>query len=193
MFVIKALGVVQRKPILGMGCLFAAIATSLSCGGSSPAAQVVPPVNKTVTAVAINPTNVTIPVGGTQQFTAIATYSDSSTSDVTPSVTWSSSNPSVASITASGTGAGVATGVAGGSADIMATFGGITSDTTLGVSGGTPTGVALSVINPSIAPGAKLQVVAVLQYSDGSEPKGDKFRDLDIVESCRRYRGEFHW
>ena len=48
MFVIKALGVVQRKPILGMGCLFAAIATSLSCGGSSPAAQVVPPVNKTV-------------------------------------------------------------------------------------------------------------------------------------------------
>ena len=53
----------------------------------------------------------------------------------------------------------------------MATFGGITSDTTLGVSGGTATGVALSVINPSIAPGAKLQVVAVLQYSDGSNQK----------------------
>ena len=84
MFVIKALGVVQRKPILGMGCLFAAIATSLSCGGSSPAAQVVPPVNKTVTAVAINPTNVTIPVGGTQQFTAMATYSDSSTPAMSP-------------------------------------------------------------------------------------------------------------
>jgi len=171
MFVIKALGIIWRKPILVTGCLFAAIASSLSCGGSSPAAQVVPPVNKTVTALAINPTNDTIPVGGTQQFTAMATYSDSSTSDVTPSVTWSSSNPSVASITASGTGAGFATGVAGGSADIMATFGGITSDTTLGVSGGTATGVALSVINPSIAPGARLQVVAVLQYTDGSNQK----------------------
>ena len=171
MFVIKGMRFVRRKRILGIACIFAAIAASLSCGGSSPNAQVVPPVNKTVTALAINPTNVTIPVGGTKQFTAMATYSDSSTSDVTPSVTWSSSNPSVASITASGTGAGVATGVAGGSADIMATFGGITSDTTLGVSGGTATGVALSVINPSIAPGAKLQVVAVLQYSDGSNQK----------------------
>ena len=149
MFVIKAMEVIRRKPILGIGCLFAAIAISLSCGGSSPSSQVVPPVNKTVTALAINPTNPDIEVGATQQFKAMATYSDSSTpSDVTTSVTWSSSNPSVASITATGTGAGVATAVAGGSSDIMATFGGITSDTTLGVNSGTPTGLALSVINP---------------------------------------------
>jgi Bacterial Ig-like domain (group 2) len=174
MFVIKVLGVVRRKPILGMGCLFAAIATSLSCGGSSPAAQVVPPVNKTVTALAINPTNPSVQVGSTVSFKATASYSDGSTpSDVTSSASWSSSNPSVASIQATGTGAGVATGVAGGSADIMASFGGITSDTTLAVTGGaaTATGLALSVINPSIAPGAKLQVVAVMEYSDGSNQK----------------------
>ena len=174
MFVIKALGVVRHKPILGMGCLFAAIATSLSCGGSSPAAQVVPPVNKTVTAVAINPTNPDVQIGSTVSFKATASYSDGSTpSDVTSSASWSSSNPSVASIQATGTGAGVATGVAGGSADIMASFGGITSDTTLAVTGGTATatGLALSVINPSIAPGAKLQVVAVMEYSDGSNQK----------------------
>ena len=72
MFVIKVLGVVRRKPILGMGCLFAAIATSLSCGGSSPAAQVVPPVNKTVTALAINPTNPSVQVGSTETFQATA-------------------------------------------------------------------------------------------------------------------------
>jgi len=171
MFVIKVLGVVRRKPILGMGCLFAAIATSLSCGGSSPNSQVVPPVNKTVTALAINPTNVTIPVGGTQQFTATATYSDASTGDVTTSVAWSTSNASVASIQKTGSNAGFVTGVAGGPADIMAALGNIVSDTTLTVSGGTATGLALSVINPSIAPGAKLQIVAVIEYSDGSNQK----------------------
>ena len=171
MFVIKVLGVVRRKPILGMGCLFAAIATSLSCGGSSPAAQVVPPVNKTVTALAISPTNVTIPVRGTQQFTATASYSDGSTGIVTTSATWSSSNSSVASIQKTGTTAGLVTGVAGGPADIMASLGNITSDTTLTVSGGTATGLALSVINPSIAPQAKLQIVAVMEYSDGSNQK----------------------
>jgi hypothetical protein len=172
MFLIKGMRFVRRKRILGIACVFAALAASLSCGGSSSNSQVVPPVNKTVTALAINPTNPDIKVGATQQFKAMATYSDSSTpSDVTTSVTWSSSNPAVASITATGTGAGVATALAGGSADIMATFGGITSDTTLGVNSGTPTGLALSVINPSIAPGARLQIVAVVEYSDGSNQK----------------------
>src|SRR5947208_3553672 len=161
MFVIKTMGVVRRTRLLAMGYLFA-IATMLSCGGSGPTSQVVPPDNKTLTAVGIAPTSSTITVGGTQVFTATATYVDINknvtSSDVTSSATWSSSNPSVASIQATGTGAGVATGVTGGSADIMATFGGITSDTTLAVSGGTATGLALSVINPSIAPQARLQI-----------------------------------
>ena len=175
MFVIKTMGVVRRTRLLALGCLFAAIATILSCGGSSPNSQVVPPDNKTLTAVGIAPTSSTITVGGTQVFTATATYVDINknvtSSDVTSSATWSSSNPSVASIQATGTSAGVATGVTGGSADIMATFGGITSDTTLAVSGGTATGLALSVINPSIASQARLQIVAVILYSDGSNQK----------------------
>ncbi len=62
-------------------------------------------------------------LGNTQQFRAIGTYSDGSTSDITSQVTWSSDNTDAATINNSG----LATGVASGIANITATFNGITS------------------------------------------------------------------
>src|ERR1700739_1780007 len=71
----------------------------------------------TVTAVApvlvglqISPTNPSVPLGNTQQFTVTAVYSDSSAQNVTTSVTWSSSNTGVASIFAGGLVRGVSQG-----------------------------------------------------------------------------------
>lgn len=75
--------------------------------------------------IAVTPTSATIGLGGTQAYVATGTYSDSSTSNITGSVTWISSNMSVATI-ASG---GLATALTTGSTNITATLGAITSNT----------------------------------------------------------------
>ena len=79
----------------------------------------------TLVSIAITRTSPSVSLGLTQQFTAIGTYSDSSTADITASVTWASSAPSKATI-ASG---GLATSVAGGSTNVTASLSAITSNT----------------------------------------------------------------
>jgi uncharacterized protein YjdB len=61
--------------------------------------------------------------GNTQQFSAVGTYSDGSTSDITSQVNWTSDNTAAATIDNSG----LATGVAAGIANITAALNGITS------------------------------------------------------------------
>src|SRR5260370_5070333 len=69
--------------------------------------------------ITITPFSLTTIVGGTQQFTAIGHYSDTSTQDITTSVTWSSSAIGVATI---GSTTGLATTVAAGVTTITATL-----------------------------------------------------------------------
>jgi len=78
--------------------------------------------NKTVTALTINPNNTTISLSQnqTQQFTATATFSDGSFSNVTNQVTWTSSVPSVATINSTG----LASPVSVGSTTIATSYGG---------------------------------------------------------------------
>lgn len=94
--------------------------------------------------LAVTPANPGILVGGTQQFAATGTYSDTSTHDLTSSATWSSSNTSVATVN----GAGLAFGVSAGSTTITAASGTVSGNTTLTVSAPvvdavTPTAVTL--------------------------------------------------
>jgi len=74
--------------------------------------------------VAITPTNTSIAADETQQYTALVTYDDSSTADMTDSVEWHSSNTSAATINTSG----LADGGGAGSTTITATFAGLTSN-----------------------------------------------------------------
>ena len=83
----------------------------------------------TLDSIAVTPANPTIPVGGTQQFTATGTYSDSSTQDLSDQVTWASSQTGVATIDA----AGLATGLSDGATTISATLGGVFGSTGLTV------------------------------------------------------------
>jgi hypothetical protein len=83
----------------------------------------------TLDSISVTPANPTIAVGATQQFTAIKTFSDSSTQDVTNSVTWSSATPGVAAIMAGG----LASSISTGTSVITATSGGISGSTTLTV------------------------------------------------------------
>ncbi|GAB6155363.1 Ig-like domain-containing protein [Desulfosporosinus burensis] len=66
--------------------------------------------------ILVTPTNASVQVGQTQTFTAMAIYSNGSSTDI-DTVTWSSSNESIATMAG-----GVATGVAAGTSTITATF-----------------------------------------------------------------------
>lgn len=83
----------------------------------------------TLQSITVTPANQSISIGATQNFVATGSYSDGTTQVITSSVTWTSSSPSVATITQSGQ----ATGVAKGSTTIQAASGGITGSTTLTV------------------------------------------------------------
>ena len=75
----------------------------------------------TLKSIAVAPATPSIGLNATQQFSAIGTYSDGSTQDISGIVRWASSNTSAATISAS---SGLATGVGTGTAQITATQGG---------------------------------------------------------------------
>jgi uncharacterized protein YjdB len=112
--------------------------------------------------IAVTPANPLVVAGNTQQFTAMGTYSDGSTQNLTSTAVWTSSNTTVATINA-----GLATTLTTGSTTITATSGSITGSTNLTV---TPTLVSIAVApaSPSIAKGATQQFTATGTYSDGS-------------------------
>ena len=83
----------------------------------------------TLLSITVTPANSSIPVGKTEQFTAIGHYNDSTSQDLTSTATWVSTVISVATIAATG----LATSVALGSTKITATFGGATGSATLNV------------------------------------------------------------
>jgi uncharacterized protein YjdB len=75
--------------------------------------------------IAVTPNNASMLADGTEQFKAIGTLTDGTTTDITGEVTWNSSNTSVATLSSSG----LATAQATGTTNITAISGSITSNT----------------------------------------------------------------
>jgi len=103
-------------------------ATSGSITGST-ALNVIP---AQLISIAITPASPATGVGIARQLQATGTYSDGSTANLTPTATWTSSVPAVATVTG-----GMVTGVSLGSTDISATTGAITGGATLHVTSNT--------------------------------------------------------
>ncbi|EKR09519.1 lipoprotein adhesin LigB [Leptospira kirschneri] len=80
-----------------------------------------------LTSIQINPVNPSLAKGLTQKFTATGIYSDSSNKDISSSVTWFSSDSSIATISNAKKNQGNAYGAATGATDIKATFGKVSS------------------------------------------------------------------
>jgi Bacterial Ig-like domain (group 2) len=120
-------------------------------------------VNPALVSIAVTPAAQSLPVNGTLQFTATGTYSDNSQSDITGSVTRSSSPGRVATINS----AGLATGVAAGDTTITATSGSKAGSTTLTI---TPILVSITVTadDPIIDINTTTQFTATGVLSDGS-------------------------
>ncbi len=73
----------------------------------------------TLSGIAISPATATVQQGQNAAYTAISTYSDATTADLTSQVAWSSADPTVATIDAS---TGIAAGVGVGSTSVSASF-----------------------------------------------------------------------
>ncbi|HMI83235.1 MAG TPA: Ig-like domain-containing protein [Polyangiaceae bacterium] len=118
-----------------------------------------------VRTIEVTPLTQTIGVGGTVNFTATATLSDGSHQDVTNSVTWSSSDMAVASIS----GGGLARGVAAGMATVKATMpvGGVSGSATLTVTASPLVSIAITPPNPILPIGVSFTFKATATYANG--------------------------
>jgi Bacterial Ig-like domain (group 2) len=74
------------------------VANTATATAPSRPSSTVPTPSRTLTATRVTPAAVTLSVGESQQFTAIGTYSDGSTADITHSVVWTATDPSVAKV-----------------------------------------------------------------------------------------------
>jgi uncharacterized protein YjdB len=117
-----------------------------------------------LTVIAVSPAAASIPANTAQQFTAVGSYSDGSSRDLTALVSWSSSSASTATIDVNG----LATGLAAGTTTISATLGGVTGSTTLAVSAPTISSIAVTPVGLTLGIGISQQYTATATYSDGS-------------------------
>ena len=117
----------------------------------------------TLSSIAVTPPNPAIPAGTTVQLTAIGTFSDGSTQDLTASAVWTSSSGSVATVVK-----GLVFGVQAGSATITADSDGIRGSTTVSVSSATLDSIVVTPANASVTQGLTLQMTATGVFSDGS-------------------------
>jgi hypothetical protein len=122
----------------------------------------------TLVKLAILPSSIGVPVGASTRLTAQGGFSDGSVRDVTGQVTWSSSDPTVATI-ASGPGVGgTVTGVSAGMVVITATLGGVVANATVGVIGAQLQSIAIAPANATLMAGTRAAYTATGTFSDGS-------------------------
>lgn len=105
-----------------------------------------------------------VAVGQVEQLSLTGIYSDGSMKDLTSSAAWTSSAPTIATVSSGGT----LTGVAVGQTTISATVSGVSGSQTETVANTTAVAIKLLPANPALYLGAKQQFPAVATYSDGS-------------------------
>ena len=136
-------------------------ATSGSVGGST----LLTVAASSLVSIAVTPLTPSVPQGNTQQFIATGTFTDSSTQNLTSSVTWTSSNTAVATIGSNG----LVTSLATGSTTIRATSG-VFGETTLTIVASVVESILVTPVSPSIALGNTVQMAATGIYTNGSTP-----------------------
>lgn len=121
----------------------------------------------TLASIAVTPASVSLAEEGTQQFTAIGTFSDGSKQDISSDVTWASSNAAIATIRPQ---TGLAACQGPGTTQITATLGSVVSPAaTLTGTLATLQSVAVTPATSSIARNGTQQFTATGTFSDGSK------------------------
>ncbi|WP_109486874.1 beta strand repeat-containing protein [Occallatibacter savannae] len=153
---------------LATGLSAGAATISATSGNTTPGAATLTVTAAVLTEIDIAPDAQYIPVGGQYQLSLTGTYSDGSTQDITANATWSSSDPTLASVDPV---TGIVTGVASSNNNpvtITATDGSISTTTTVYITDAVPVSVQLTPKTASIANGTTQQYAVNVVYSDGS-------------------------
>ena len=122
----------------------------------------------TLVSLGVTPANPTIARGLKSQFTAIGTYTDNSTQNLTAQVQWSSSDPTLTTVSNASGYDGQATALNTGAVTITAAMGGTTASTVLTVTPAMLVSIGVTSANPSIADGLTSQFTATGVYTDNS-------------------------
>jgi hypothetical protein len=154
---------------------FNGLATSLSVGGTTITATLglisgnttLTVTAATLVSIAVTPANPSIARGTNQQFLATGTFTSGPTQDLTSSVTWTSSNTGVATISNAVGSKGLATSSTVGTTTITATAGAVSGNTLLTVTAATLVSIAVTPANPSIYVGDTQQYLATGTFTAG--------------------------
>jgi trimeric autotransporter adhesin len=117
--------------------------------------------------ISLSPTGPTVPLDAAQQFIATGTFSDSSTEQLA-SVTWSSSDAAVVSITDDASNLGAAYALGTGAATVSACAGAVCGSTSLTVSSAALVSIAVTPATGTVPAGRPLRFYATGTYTDGS-------------------------
>ncbi len=146
---------------VGASNFTASLVGSLGAVTSSATVTVSPELLKSLQ---ISGHNVAMPLGTSQQLTAVGTYNDGGARDLTALASWSSSDSSIVNVSA----IGKVTALALGSATVSAVADGIGTSMKVQVSVPALVSIAIAPLNPRILVGKSIQLKAIGTYSDGS-------------------------
>ena len=118
----------------------------------------------TLVSIALNPPALFLTTGVTQQMSATGTFTDGSAQDITATVAWTTSDPTIAVISPGG----LVTPVGNGAATITATVAGISGHATVSVGSTALVSISVSPAGPSIPLGMSQQFTATGTFSDSS-------------------------
>jgi uncharacterized protein YjdB len=155
----------SRTLLCSIGFLAAALVAGCGGGGDQGRDPILGLPAADLVSVAVTPATASINIGSTQQYVAIATYTDGSSRDVSTGAAWTSATPTVATVNAA---TGLAAGVKAGTSVIAAAFSGKSGSATLTVNPATLQSIALLPANTSIVAGTSQQFTAMGTFSDNT-------------------------
>ena len=118
----------------------------------------------TLTSIAVTPQAPTLQIGAARALLVTATYSDSTTANVTSASTFVSAAPAIATVS----GSGVVSGVAAGSSTVTASYQGLSAGTNATVVAVTLTSIAVTPATATIGVNTTQQFIAIATYADNS-------------------------
>ena len=118
----------------------------------------------TLSSIAIANADAPLPAATDRQLSAVGTFSDGSTEDLTGQVLWVSSNPAVAFVSSDG----VLHGIAQGSAQVYASLLGMTGSAAVTISAAVLTSIAIGPASPTVPVKYWTQLTATGTFSDGT-------------------------
>jgi trimeric autotransporter adhesin len=147
----------------GTAALIGLLSALTGCWDGSSTGQSVSATHR-LESISLSPPDTSLAAGLTQQLTATGVFSDGSKQNISSSVTWTSSQTAIASISGSGT----ATGLSSGPTTITAAAAGIAGTTTLTVTAAHLVSIGITPAAPTIALGTTETLHATGVYSDNS-------------------------